>query len=145
MRRDVDRACIRALEAFTGLVYCDEDCFCGQNDRTLKVISGHDMPAWVPAWMNDIEPAAVERWLLSDESYATDEAHHLSMMPDVLLVRDYGSTPERNVIGPAWDFYDTLGHALYTALHLSGGLRFATHLEAVAYREGVAAQSYRGV
>ena len=58
------------------------------------------------------------------------------MMADVWLVRIYQGAAERNVVGLAPDLYDLLGHDCYSALHMSGELRFATHLEVVASREG---------
>jgi hypothetical protein len=57
---------IREIEEKTGLVFCDENCPCGNNDRLFKIVPGNDVPDWVPGWMNCADPGSVEKWLVDN-------------------------------------------------------------------------------
>jgi hypothetical protein len=57
---------IKEIEDLTGLVLCDENCPCGQNDQLFKTVPGNDVPDWLPDWMNCADPESVEKWLVDN-------------------------------------------------------------------------------
>jgi hypothetical protein len=57
---------IKEIEELTGLVFCDENCPCGNNDQLFKTVPGNDVPDWLPDWMNCAEPESVGKWLIDN-------------------------------------------------------------------------------
>lgn len=53
---------IQKLCQTTGLVYCDEDCPCGENSRLVHWTE--DAPSWIPDWANAVAPEELYSWML---------------------------------------------------------------------------------
>jgi hypothetical protein len=75
----------KTIACITGLVFCDRDCGCGENNRlwwlpcttgeTRKEdaapfrgdrVNDHE-PAWVPGWMNGGDTHEIWKWLVKNK------------------------------------------------------------------------------
>jgi hypothetical protein len=64
----MNRKTIQKIEAVTELQYCDRNCPCGENNRLMWISSSSTPFAWLPDWVNGVEPEAIYQWIL--ESYS---------------------------------------------------------------------------
>ncbi len=54
----------RMIAELTGLLYCDRDCYCGENNNLWWDHGGSE--DWVPSWMNGGDTHEIWQWLVEN-------------------------------------------------------------------------------
>lgn len=61
----------KTIARITGMVFCDRDCGCGENNELwwFPPMSRDGVPDWVPSWMNGCDSDEIWQWLVQNDRH----------------------------------------------------------------------------